>query len=238
MSSNPTGGENTPRREFIGQLATAAVALVGTAACAPAIASQQPATSTAPAANGGGARAAAASAIPAAKVTFDDSWTTRLTAPHKGVFDSPEIGDGIAVMQAQIWIRGNKEALGATDADTQAVLVLRHAAVPMVFNDALWEKYELGKETKTKDYRTKKFETRNPWRATLESLQEKGSIVLGCNLAAMGFASRIAERTKQDVEAVRQEIRANLVKGAMLMPSGIYAVHRAQEAGCTYIRSI
>lgn len=236
MSSNPSDGETTPRREFIGQLATAAVALVGTAACASAITSQQPVAPAGPTTNPGAA--AAAPPAPAARVTFDDSWTTRLTARHKGVFDSPEIGDGIAVFQAQIWIRGNKEALGATDADSQAVLVLRHAAVPMVFNDALWEKYELGKETKTKDYETKKFVARNPWRATLESLQEKGSIILGCNLAAMGFASRIAERTKQDVEAVRQEIRANLVKGALLMPSGIYAVHRAQEAGCTYIRSV
>lgn len=220
----------TPRREFINQLATATVALVGVA-CAPAAGIQPVAEGAAPA-------APPAPPAPVGKTTFDDTWTRRLTGKHRGVFDSPEIGAGIAIFQAQLWISGVKEALGTSSSDPQAVLVLRHRAVPMVLNDMLWEKYQLGKETKTKNERTKKFETSNPFREDLEKLEKQGSIVLGCNLAAMGLASRIATRTNQDVEIVRREFRSNLVPGALLMPSGIYAVHRAQEAGCSYIRSI
>jgi intracellular sulfur oxidation DsrE/DsrF family protein len=32
-------------------------------------------------------------------------------------------------------------------------------------------------------------------------------------------------------------LKANLIPGVILQPSGVYAAHRAQEAGCTYIRS-
>src|SRR3954464_10190944 len=128
----------SPRREFLGQLATAAVALAGTACATPAIATQQQASGPAPA-------APKAPATPAAKVVFDDTWSSRLTGKHKAVFDSPEVGDGIAIYHAQSWMSGFKDVMGTSDADTNAVLVLRHAAVPMVFSSTLWEKYEIGR---------------------------------------------------------------------------------------------
>ena len=217
----------TPRREFLGQLATAAVALAGTACAAPAIASSQGAPAPA---------SSAAPRAPASKTVFDDSWTQRLTAKHKAVFDSPEIVGGAALYQAEIWASGFKEMYSLTDADTQAVLVLRHAAVPMVFNDAIWSKYQIGKLRKVKDDNGA-WATSNPYTKSLATAHERGSIILGCNLAAMGVAATIARVTKQDVETVRQDIRNNLVPGALLMPSGIFAVHRAQEAGCTYQRA-
>lgn len=219
----------TARREFIGQMATATVALMSVA-CATTAAGQV----------AGQGRASVVPPGPpgaAGKGEFDDTWTKRLTAKHRGVFDSPEIGDGLALFQARLLISGVREALGETDADTQAVVVLRHHAIPMVFEDALWAKYELGRETRLKNGRTNRFERTNPFREGIEELQQQGSIILGCNLAAMKFASRAASRTKQEVDVVRQEFRASLLPGVLLMPSGIYAVHRAQEAGCTYIRS-
>ena len=222
---------SSPRREFLGQLATAAVALAGTACAAPAIATQQQAAGPAP-------TTPPAPSTPPAKVVFDDSWTTRLTGKHKAVFDSPEIGGGVAIYHAQMWMSGFKDVLGTTDADTNAVLVLRHAAVPMVINSAMWEKYEIGRLRKIKNEETKQFHTSNPYQKQLEAMLARGTVVLGCNVAAMGVASMIASERKLDREAVRQEIRENLVPGALLMPSGIYAVHRAQEAGCTFLKSI
>lgn len=217
----------TPRREFLGQLATAAVALAGTACAAPAIASSQGAPTPA---------SAAPPRAPASKTVFDDSWTQRLTAKHKAVFDSPEIFGGAALYQAELWASGFKEMYSLADADTQAVLVLRHAAVPMVFNDTIWSKYQIGKLRKVKSDNGA-WATSNPYTKSLAAAHDRGSIILGCNLAAMGVAATIARATNQDVELVRQDIRNNLVPGALLMPSGIFAVHRAQEAGCTYQRA-
>ena len=228
-SNTPSESPLTQRREFLGQLATAAVVLAGTACAAPALATSQ---ASAPA----DAPVAPTSSTPASKTVFDDSWVGRLTAKHKAVFDSPEINDGAAIWQAQLWAAGFKEMYNLTDADTQAVLVLRHAAVPMVFNDEIWAKYQVGKLRKVKSEQGA-WATANPYAKMLAEAHAKGSIILGCNLAAMSVAASIAQANKLDAETVRKDIRANLIPGALLMPSGIFAVHRAQEAGCTYLRS-
>lgn len=233
----------TARREFIGQLAASAIVLAGTACAAPAVASQA-AAAPSPAPRPQGSNAAP---------HWDDSWFGRLTARHKAVFDSPAIEDGLAVFQAIGYVNGMRDALGAADGDVQAVVVMRHSAIPMVFNDAMWKKYEFGKEEKVKD-RNGKWAKRNPYagvptgepaapggrnrqRYDLAWLASHGHILLGCDLATRGQASVIAERTKGESNAIYEELKANLVPGVVLQPTGVYAVHRAQEAGCTYIRS-
>ena len=232
---------STPRREFLGQIAASAIVLAGAACSTPAIAGP---TATGP-------TPAPAPAAPPAPVHWDDSWFTRLTAKHKAVFDSPEIEDGLAVFQASGYIRGMRDAVAAGNDDVQAVVVMRHGAIPMIFNDAMWAKYGLGKELKVKDYPSEKWATRNPWatsptpskapaerpQSTLAWLSSHGHILLGCDLATRGYAGVIADRTKADSHVVYEELKANLVPGVILQPTGVYAVHRAQEAGCSYIRS-
>lgn len=227
----------TPRREFLGHLAVTAAALAS-AACAPTLA----ATATEPA-------PAPRPSTPPAPIHWDDSWVARLTAKHKAVFDSPAISDGLALGQAFLYMRGYQEMYQATDADVQAVIVMRHAGLPLALGDALWDKYEIGKMLKVTDPATDKPARRNPFYkvdprdknafagGTLDALHERGAILLGCNLAAMGFAERLAQKTNADVAAVREEVRSGLVPGARLMPSGIFAVIRAQEAGCCFMRS-
>lgn len=184
---------------------------------------------------------------------WDDSWFGRLTAKHKAVFDSPEIEDGLVVFQAIGYVNGMRDALRAGEGDVQTVVVMRHGAIPMVFNDAMWDKYEFGKQDKVKD-RNGKWARRNPFADTsaeqssrpgganrqrydLAWLASHSHTLLGCDLATRGQAGLIAERTKGDSKAIYEELKANLVPGVILQPTGVYAVHRAQEAGCTYIRS-
>lgn len=235
--------DTTPRREFLGQIASSAIVLAGTACVGPLAASAPP--SPAP-----------SMAPPPAPTHWDDTWFARITAKHKAVFDSPEIDDGLAVSQAAGYINQMRAALDV-GRDVISVLVIRHAAIPMVFNDAMWAKYEFGKEEKIKDFRTKQWATRNPYlgaaaaaappdspsdkperaQGTLSWLAAHGQIILGCDLATRGMSTIVAQRTAQSPKAVYDEFKANLVPGLILQPSGVYAVHRAQEAGCTYIRS-
>jgi hypothetical protein len=44
----------------------------------------------------------------------------------------------------------------------------------------------------------------------------------------------LARKVKGQQRAIYEELKANLISGVILQPSGIYAVHRAQEAGCSF----
>jgi hypothetical protein len=238
----------TQRREFLGQFAASAVVLASAACTTSAPLSQATApTPAAPPPPG-----------PSSTTThWDDSWFARLTAKHKAVFDSPSIDDGAAIWHASGYITAVRSALAAGVDDVQTVLVMRHAAIPMVLNDAMWAKYAIGKGQKIKDYSLDKWAVRNPFfaaappagtgakpapssdrpQSTLQWLGSHGHILLGCDLATRGFAGELAEKTKLDQRTIYEELKANLVPGVILQPTGVYAVLRAQEAGCTFFRS-
>jgi hypothetical protein len=237
--------ESTPRREFLGQIAASAIVLAG-AACASPGAGQAPPTSPIP----GAAPPSGASQTAA---QWDDSWFGRLTAKHKAVFDSPQIEDGLVLANASGYIRGMRDAVNAGDHDVQAVVVVRHAAIPMSFNDAMWQKYEIGKDKKIKASRSEEWATRNPYVAgggrggapdsadrpqgNFAWLASHGHILLSCDLATRNYSNVIARNFKLEQRAVYDELKANLVPGFILQPTGVYAALRAQEAGCAYIRS-
>ncbi len=240
--------QSTPRREFLGQVAVSALALAG-AACAAPTATQTAASPAAPPSPPDGSQPTAA------PTHWDDSWFTRLTAKHKAVFDMPEVDDGLAIDHAVLWLRGTRDALGGTAGDAQAVIVIRHAGVVLAFNDAMWSKYEIGKERKVKDDSTGKWAVRNPYalpapraagdapvrpsspdrpQDNLAWFAQNGHVLLACDLATRGMSSILAKKVKGDQRAIYEELKANLLPGVILQPSGIYAVHRAQEAGCTF----
>lgn len=225
-TSNPSSG----RRDFLAQVATAGVVIT--------------ASSLAPL----GRAVAQVPNAPHAS-PFDDTWARRVTAAkYKAVFDSPGVEDGLALVHATFFAQGYHEQFDAKPSEIVPVVVLRHMGTPLALNDALWEKYALGERTKLKDPATGADATRNPFarreekgmvpaEASIEGLIASGAVVLACNKAAMRLAGIYAQKTNRDVEEVRAEFRAGLLPGVIYQPSGIYAVHRAQEAGCTFIKS-
>lgn len=224
---------HSARRDFLAQVATAAVAVAGTACAAPLAAANLTSTNS---------RA----------TLFDDSWTRRVSsAKHRAVFDSPQVEDGLALTHATFFMQGYKEQFGLGADDVVPVVILRHMGTIIALNDTLWEKYTLGERYKVKDPATGKDAVRNPFlhvtkddkdplvspEASLEGLLASGAVLLACNKAAMRFAGLMATKFNRDAEEVRAEFRANVVKGVHLQPSGIYAVLRAQDAGCGFIKS-
>ena len=258
MSSSPEQESTTPRRQFLGELAAAAA--LAAVACAPAAtASTAPGQAPAPAQANNGNGAAAPSPTPMQPITpqsamkWDSSWMSRITGRHKAVFDSPQIEEGTALYHAMSYLGSVKDVFGSGDSDASVVVVLRHAAVPMLYNDAMWAKYNLGAETKTNDEKTKLPVTRNVFFQRLDkdgnpvsddkpspmikSLTARGVIFIGCDLATRGFSYRLAQKTKQQQKDVYEEIRNNLVPGATLMPTGVFGMLLAQEAGCSVMKS-
>ncbi|MGE0555215.1 MAG: hypothetical protein AB7R55_17430 [Gemmatimonadales bacterium] len=184
---------------------------------------------------------------------WDMSWVERVTGTYRMVFDAPEVAEGTILHQARVYRSGYSEVHGTKDGDTTAVLVIRHAAIPIVANDLLWDELELGRKFKVKDAETGKDARRNPFLNAnvprgakhaliwpdggLDTLIERGSIALACNLALFRLVGLVAKHDKIESPAARQKVLGNLVPGVIVQPSGIFAVARAQAAGCDYIRA-
>ena len=148
-------------------------------------------------------------------------------------------------------MQGYHDMFGVSGGDVVPVIVLRHQGTVMALNDALWEQYALGERAKLKDPQTGKDALRNPFlhvplgdtmalvptEASLEGLRASGAVLLACNKAAMRFAGEVAKKFNKNAEDVRAEFRSNLAPGVLLQPSGIYAVLRAQDVGCAFIKS-
>jgi hypothetical protein len=169
------------------------------------------------------------------KTAWDDSWTQRL-GQHRVVFDHSEIDQAPGAWVIPDVMDAYNEVLGTKDADLGMVLILRHLAVPLFFNDALWTKYELGAFIKEKFPDTKKVHALNPMREHVQTLQKRGVTVLGCNRAVQGMSGMLATKAKVDKETMRKEVMENMFPGIILLPNGLYALARAQEVGCALMR--
>jgi hypothetical protein len=187
--------------------------------------------------------------VTAGESPWDTSWLDRLAgAQYRVVFNASDIADGAAMDYAAGFLDGYHEVHGTTDAQTRPVIVFRRLGTVMALNDMLWEKYNIGEDRKINDSSTHAPAKRNIfWKAgpkaspeaasdKIETLHQRGMISLVCAIAAGNVARGFAEKSGRPVDEVRDEVKANLVPGAILVPSGIYALIRAQNAGCAYMQ--
>ena len=203
------------RREFLGKLGVAAATFAGGAMAFDA------------------AELRAAAEAPG---DWDTTWIDKLaTAKYRVVFNAGEIADGTAMDYADRFYNQFHEVHNTSDEDTRGVIVFRHLGTVMALNDAMWEKYAIGEDRKVTDSKTSAPAKRNIYRESIEPLQQRGLIALVCNLALQAWSHGAAGRAKADQPAVYREAKANLLPGAILVPSGIYGLIRAQNAGCAYM---
>lgn len=179
--------------------------------------------------------------------TWDMSWTSRVTGKYKAAFDSPEVAGGAALYRATAWCDQYKEVYGAPRTEMSPVIVLRHLGFMLAMNDAFWSDYEVGKRLKMRDDRGRKWATTNPLGSapagakadavanTIPGFIAAGGIVLACGWTFGGAVSQIAARDKIERAAADTKARSMLIPGVILQPNGIFAVLRAQEAGCSYV---
>lgn len=211
----------TPRRGFVGAVVAGAAALI--------------------AGRWSTAAAATAPSLPAANPAAD--WTKRIRGKHRQVFDATEPNNGFAAVYALNFIETSKQANHLTDADHTAVVSYRHFAMPLTLNDATWAKYKIGEIIHVNDPKTNAPATRNIFRdnvtfypgLTYESIMaNRGVIMTACNLALTVLSGFGAEKAGVSKEQAKADWMAGLLPGVVLLPSGVYAVNRAQEAGCTF----
>jgi intracellular sulfur oxidation DsrE/DsrF family protein len=68
----------------------------------------------------------------------------------------------------------------------------------------------------------------------INELQENGVLFCVCNAAMTVFSAVAADMMKMDAAAVKKEWEAAVLPGIQIVPSGVWAVGRAQEYDCSY----
>ena len=174
-----------------------------------------------------------------------EAWLGKITGKHKMLFDVSEPNGGFGLAWARVFLTTTNETYGTTDADNTAVLVLRHGGIPIGMNSDLWAKYKFGEFFKINDGKTNAPTVRNPFYQVkagelplpgmaVDELAAKGVLFGICSFALMVYSGIFAKSMGLQADAVKQEWLAGLLPNVQPVPSGVVAVNRAQEHGCTY----
>src|SRR4051794_5880981 len=227
------------RRTFVGQLFGAAAAASFTMS-APAIAAEAPAA---------------------------DDWIQEVKGRHRCLFDFPQHKNAFPLLHILNYLNTYSTAYKTRAGEVGAVgtfySVGTQASIPLAFNDAVWEKYELGEYTGLKDATGRPY-TRNVFnRPTpkdlhllmqavgtptipaladaipalgIENLQKMGAKFILCANALGIWCLELEARGKGKAQDIEKDLRANLLPGVTIVPAMVIAIEQAQEAGIRYNR--
>ena len=216
----------TDRRSFLGAITTGSAALAITAV---------------------GLHGAAPEAFAAeanAPVGYSEAWLNRLTGKHRQFFDATSTNQ-FALVFAMNFLNSYNDAYRIPDANLSAVVGLRHFAIAVALPDDIWSRYKVAEFVQAMDPATKTPYMRNFLNhphdgdmmfpnASVDKLVARGVQFTCCNIAVGVVSGVLAKNAGVTPEAAKAEWIAALLPGVTLVPSGVLAVNRAQEKGCTY----
>jgi hypothetical protein len=203
-------------------------------------------------------RSAAAQSRPAAAAKFEpsrhdqDNWLDELGTRHRLIFDTVSAdGFGEALLFASNFITANRQDYGVQPNELGIVIVARHASTTFAYNDAMWAKYgkSLASRSGLSGPRFAEPPKVNPFNSSdyagalagfgiqQQALARQGVWLAVCSMATRNIAGLIARESGGEANAIFQELGANLVTNARLVPAGIVAASRAQERGYTFIKA-
>jgi intracellular sulfur oxidation DsrE/DsrF family protein len=207
---------------------------------------------------------AIAAAIAGMAFIINPSNATRQTDRPAGMLISPETsaeiwlnslkGKNVPVVydmheQKDFWAGIWSNIYLATNSDVKNVgvaIVMRHGGFPFALNDAMFEKYKLGEFFNIIDKNTGKPSIRNmyyepagkdyplPGLDGIKGLQKKGVAICVCNMALKVYSGFIAKNLGLPEEEVYNDFVKNILPGIQLVPSGVWALGRLQQAPLNY----
>ncbi|MDX1439803.1 MAG: hypothetical protein R3284_07875 [Rubricoccaceae bacterium] len=173
-----------------------------------------------------------------------DDWLDRIHGSHRQVFDLVEVNSGLGAAYTMNYLTSFKAAHSdVSDDELCAVAVFRHNAFPLILNDAMWAKYKLGEFFGVTDPETNAPAERNIFRNNIplqpgltyeDMIAEKGVVIVACSVAWDVYSMLTAPNAGVTHEEAKAEWAQNVLDGVELVASGVYAVNRAQEHGCSY----
>jgi hypothetical protein len=224
--------EPTNRRNFLGKLAAGAAAISVTSIASPL-------------------QAMAGEAPPYPQTYGDpEEMFKKINGKHRIVFDSPHPHEIFPFAWPRVFLLTN-EATGTKSNDCSVVVVLRHSSIGYAMEDRVWEKYKLGELFKANDPETSKPALRNPfWKPKpgaykvpafgeiligIDQLQANGVMFCVCEAAISVYSASVAQSMNLKHDDVRNDFLKAILPGIQGVPSGVWALGRAQEKGCGYI---
>jgi hypothetical protein len=178
-----------------------------------------------------------------------DEWFKKIKGKHRMIFDVTKPNSLFPFAWPRVFLLTN-QGTGTAQSDCNVVVVLRHEWIPYAFNNDMWAKYKFGEVFKANDPSNNQPSVRNPfWKPGkgdfkipglgpveigINELQDSGVMFCVCDVAMTVYSAAIAEGMKLDAAEVKKDWMTGLLPGIEVMPSGVWAVGRAQEHGCTY----
>jgi intracellular sulfur oxidation DsrE/DsrF family protein len=173
-----------------------------------------------------------------------EDWFKGIKGKHRMVYDATTIHEGFSIVWSWVFLDSNNET-GTPDEEVTTLVVLRQGAFALALNNEIWSSYKLGKNLKISDPATNVPATTNPYwdppkgimpenGMSIKSLMERGVMFCVCDRALTVNSTMVARTKNLDSEQVKKEWVDGLFPGIQIVPSGVWAVNRAQENGCTY----
>jgi hypothetical protein len=171
-----------------------------------------------------------------------DDWLDQIPGKHRCIFDTttPE-GANSAGLFANNYYTANLNTYSVQNADLAVVVVLRHSSTPFAYNDAIWAKYGVPISQQMGNFvdpRSKQTPVTNIYKNSLEGLIRRGAHLAVCQMATRNYAGVIGRATGGSTDAIYEELVANLLGNAHMVPAGIVALNRAQEKGYTFVHAV
>jgi intracellular sulfur oxidation DsrE/DsrF family protein len=182
-----------------------------------------------------------------------DEWFKKINGKHRVVYDVTQPHAGSELIMPFAWARVflmTNAATGTPEKDSSVVTVWRHSAIPFAMEDRLWAKYKFGEMFKINDPVTNAPAVRNMfWKPNpafqipgagpvpigINELQDSGALFCVCNMAITVYSAVAAKNMNLDHETVRKDWVSGLLPNVQVVPSGVWALGRAQERNCAYI---
>lgn len=216
--------EQNSRRQFLGTLAGASAGLTGLTMLPTSMFAHD--------------------AVDTVLVEDAETWFKKVKGKHKIIYDAPEPHEGFAIIWSWVFYKTNNQT-GTPDNELTSMVVMRHNAIPIAMEDRLWEKYKFGEVFKIHDENHTPL-TKNPfWVPTnsfwnsmgiqgIKDLQARGAMFCVCDMALTVYSGMVAKGMNLNPEEVKKDWVSGLLPGVQVVPSGVWAVGRAQEKGCGY----
>ncbi len=178
------------------------------------------------------------------ELTKAEEWFSKIKGKHRIVYDATSMHEGYSIVWSWVFFDSNNKT-GSSDEDLTTVVVFRHNAFALALSDEIWSTYKLGKVLKVANSATAIPVTTNPyWNPpkgvmpelgmSIKMLMERGALFCVCD-RSLSVNSAIAARSKNlNAEQVKKEWIDGLLPGVQVVPSGVWAINRAQEHGCSY----
>ncbi|HWE44196.1 MAG TPA: hypothetical protein VG432_16970 [Gemmatimonadaceae bacterium] len=217
----------TPRRGFLGRLATIAAPIVGYSLF--------------------GTRDLAA-AVPRPGSGPDMGWLDNLKGKHKTAFDADNHKNGAALVQAKNFLDAWQNSFGVPQSEVNLIMAVRGTGIPLVLTDEMWAKYKIGEQYGITDPATKAPSVRNLYidanlqvngpvnkDQTVEALRKRGVVFLICMNTIAGATKKLVAAGMGTSEQVHGALVNGIIPGVIKVPAMVVAFTQMQERHVAYV---